>query len=163
MAEFPGHLFRMDGDPSAIRSSARRWSGFGSAATQAAAQITGLDTSQFVGPEADLFREGLNAQMPGHLRVTGDAFGRVSAGLVAFAGSLSSLQDRMRPVAQRAPGLWAALQAARGRSDRAKQADERHEREVADRPPEQAASAEPDTYRSDAGAAGAALSQAQRD
>ncbi|MEU8185065.1 hypothetical protein AB0B86_30335, partial [Micromonospora sp. NPDC049047] len=65
MAEFPAHLFRMDGDPSAIRSSAGRWSGFGSAATQAAAQITGLDTSQFVGPEADLFREGLNAQMPG--------------------------------------------------------------------------------------------------
>ncbi|WP_433126619.1 DUF6531 domain-containing protein [Micromonospora sp. CA-240977] len=159
MAEFPAHLFRMDGDPSAIRSSAGRWEGFGSAASQAAGQILGLDTSQFVGPEADLFREGLNAQMPGHLRVTGDAFGRVSAGLVAFAGSLSSLQERMRPVAQRAPGLWAALQAARGRSDRAEQADERHEREVADRPPE---AAEPDTYRSDAGAAGAALSQAQR-
>ncbi|WP_433126614.1 DUF6531 domain-containing protein [Micromonospora sp. CA-240977] len=161
MAEFPAHLFRMDGDPSAIRSSAGRWEGFGSAASQAAGQISGLDTSQFVGPEADLFREGLNAQMPGHLRVTGDAFGRVSAGLVAFAGSLSSLQDRMRPLAQRAPGLWAALQAARGRSDRAEQADKRHEREVADRPPEQAA--EPDTYRSDAGAAGTALSQAQRD
>ncbi|MFG1839505.1 DUF6531 domain-containing protein [Micromonospora sp. NPDC049175] len=151
----------MDGDPSAIRSSASKWSGFGSAASQAAGQITGLDTSQFVGPEGDLFREGLNAQMPGHLRVTGDAFGRVSSGLVTFAGSLSSLQDRMRPLAQRAPGLWAALQAARGRADRAKQADERHEQEVADRPPEQAT--EPDTYRSDAGAAGSALSQAQRD
>ncbi|MEU7757151.1 DUF6531 domain-containing protein [Micromonospora sp. NPDC049171] len=163
MAEFPGHLFKMDGDPSAIRSSASRWQGFGSAATQAAAQITGLDTSQFVGPEGDLFREGLNAQMPGHLRVTGDAFGRVSSGLTTFAGSLSSLQDRMRPLAQRAPGLWAALQAARGRADRAKQADERHEQEVADRPPEEAAAAEPDTYRSDAGAAGSALSQAQRD
>ncbi|MFG2050519.1 DUF6531 domain-containing protein [Micromonospora sp. NPDC048935] len=161
MAEFPAHVFRMDGDPSAIRSSASRWQGFGSAATQAAAQITGLDTSQFVGPEADLFREGLNAQMPGHLRVTGDAFGRVSTGLTTFAGSLSSLQDRMRPLAQRAPGLWAALQAARGRADRAKQADERHEREVADRPPD--AEPEPDSYRSDAGAAGSALSQAQRD
>ncbi|MFF5055893.1 DUF6531 domain-containing protein [Micromonospora sp. NPDC000663] len=161
MAEFPAHLFRMDGDPSAIRSSATRWQGFGSAATQAAAQITGLDTSQFVGPEADLFREGLNAQMPGHLRITGDAFGKVSTGLTTFALALSSLQDRMRPLAQRAPGLWAALQAARGRSDRAKQADERHEQEVADRPSE--AAAEPDTYRSDSGAAGAALSQAQRD
>ncbi|MFG2047883.1 DUF6531 domain-containing protein [Micromonospora sp. NPDC048935] len=161
MAEFPAHLFRMDGDPSAIRSSAGRWQGFGSAASQAAGQITGLDTSQFVGPEGDLFREGLNAQMPGHLRVTGDAFGRVSSGLVAFAGSLSSLQDRMRPLGQRAPGLWAALQAARGRADRAKQADERHEREVADRPPD--AEPEPDSYRSDAGAAGSALSQAQRD
>ncbi|MGC5284976.1 DUF6531 domain-containing protein [Micromonospora sp. DT231] len=153
----------MDGDPSAVRSSASRWQGFGSAASQAAGQITGLDTSQFVGPEGDLFREGLNAQMPGHLRVTGDAFGRVSTGLTVFAGSLSSLQDRMRPLAQRAPGLWAALQAARGRADRARQADERHEREVADRPPEEAAAAAPDAYRSDAGAAGSALSQAQRD
>ncbi|MGC4810167.1 DUF6531 domain-containing protein [Micromonospora sp. DT228] len=153
----------MDGDPSAVRSSASRWQGFGSAASQAAGQITGLDTSQFVGPEGDLFREGLNAQMPGHLRVTGDAFGRVSTGLVTFAGSLSSLQDRMRPLAQRAPGLWAALQAARGRADRARQADERHEQEVADRPPEEAAAAAPDTYRSDAGAAGSVLSQAQRD
>ncbi|MEU7591019.1 HNH/endonuclease VII fold putative polymorphic toxin [Micromonospora sp. NPDC049230] len=151
----------MDGDPSAIRSSASKWSGFGSAATQAAAQITGLDTSQFVGPEGDLFREGLNAQMPGHLRVTGDAFGRVSSGLTTFADSLSSLQERMRPLAQRAPGLWAALQAARGRADRAKQADKRHEQEVADRPPD--AKPEPDSYRSDAGAAGSALSQAQRD
>ncbi|MEV4826637.1 DUF6531 domain-containing protein [Micromonospora sp. NPDC049274] len=162
MAEFPAHLFRMEGDPSAIRSSAVRWQGFGSAATQAAGQITGLDTSQFVGPEADLFREGLNAQMPDHLRITGDAFGRVSSGLTAFAASLSSLQDRMRPLAQRAPGLWAALQAARGRADRAEQADKRHEREVADRPAGEAA-AEPDTYRSDSGAAGSALSQAQRD
>ncbi|MGC4810165.1 DUF6531 domain-containing protein [Micromonospora sp. DT228] len=153
----------MDGDPSAVRSSASRWQGFGSAASQAAGQITGLDTSQFVGPEGDLFREGLNAQMPGHLRVTGDAFGRVSSGLTVFAGSLSSLQDRMRPLAQRAPGLWAALQAARGRADRARQADEHHEREVADRPPEEAAAAAPDAYRSDAGAAGSALSQAQRD
>ncbi|MGC5290456.1 DUF6531 domain-containing protein [Micromonospora sp. DT231] len=153
----------MDGDPSAVRSSASRWQGFGSAASQAAGQITGLDTSQFVGPEGDLFREGLNAQMPGHLRVTGDAFGRVSSGLSVFAGSLSSLQDRMRPLAQRAPGLWAALQAARGRADRAQQADERHEQEVADRPPEEAAAAAPDAYRSDAGAAGSALSQAQRD
>ncbi|MET8043353.1 HNH/endonuclease VII fold putative polymorphic toxin [Micromonospora sp. NPDC005215] len=66
-------------------------------------------------------------------------------------------------MAQRAPGLWAALQAARGRSDRAAQADERHEQEVADRPVQEAAAAEPDPYRSDAGAAGAALSQAQRD
>lgn len=162
MAEFPAHLFRMEGDPSAIRSSATRWHDFGSAATEAAGQITGLDTGQFVGPEGDLFREGLNAQMPGHLRITGDAFGKVSTGLTTFADSLSSLQDRMRPLAQRAPGLWAALQSARGRADRAEQADRRHEQEVADRPPDQAPT-QPDTYRSDSGPAGTALSQAQRD
>ncbi|WP_431913202.1 DUF6531 domain-containing protein [Micromonospora carbonacea] len=163
MAEFPAHLFRMEGDPSAIRSSATRWHTFGSAAGQAADQITGLDTGQFIGPEGNLFREGLNAQMPGHLRITGDAFGRVSTALTGFADKLASLQDRMRPLAQRAPGLWAALQSARGRVDRAEQADRRHEQELADRPPEEATAAEPDTYRSDSGPAGAALFQAQRD
>ncbi|MFI6231341.1 DUF6531 domain-containing protein [Micromonospora echinospora] len=160
MAEFPAHLFRMEGDPSAIRSSAGKWHGFGAAATQAASEITGLDTSQFVGPEGDQFRKGLNASMPGNLRVTGDAFGRVATSLRTFADALSGLQDEMRPLAQRAPGLWAALQAARGRAERARDADARHEREVAARPPEDT---EPDTYRSDSGAAGADLSQAQRE
>ncbi|MFI9644270.1 toxin C-terminal domain-containing protein [Micromonospora sp. NPDC051925] len=163
MAEFPAHLFRMEGDPSAIRSSATTWHSFGSAATQAASQITGLDTSQFVGPEGDLFRQGLNAQMPAHLRITGDAFGRVSTGLTAFADKLASLQDRMRPLAQRAPALWAALQGVRGRTERAAEADRRHQQELADRPPEDKATTEPDPYRSDSGPAGAALSQAQRD
>ncbi|MFY1583667.1 DUF6531 domain-containing protein [Micromonospora sp. WMMD734] len=163
MAEFPAHLFRMEGDPSAIRSSAARWHSFGSAAAQAASEITGLDTSQFVGPEGDLFRQGLNAQMPAHLRITGDAFGRVSGGLTAFADKLASLQDRMRPLAQRAPALWAALQRAQGRTERAAEADRQHQRELDDRPPEEKATAKPDPYRSDSGPAGAALSQAQRD
>ncbi|WP_422769935.1 HNH/endonuclease VII fold putative polymorphic toxin [Plantactinospora sp. WMMC1484] len=160
MAEFPAHLFRMDGDPSAIRSSASRWQSFGTAATDAGAQITGLDTGQFVGPEGDQFRDGLHADMPRHLRITGDAFDRVAAGLTGFADRLGTLQDQMRPLAQRAPGLWAAVQSARGRVDRAAQADARHEREVADRSPEETA---PDSYRSDSGAAGAAFSAAQRD
>jgi YD repeat-containing protein len=161
MAEFPAHLFKMEGDPSAIRSSATRWQSFGSAATQAASQITRLDTSQFVGPEGDLFRQGLNAQMPAHLRITGDAFGKVSTGLRTFADKLSSLQDRMRPLAQRAPALWAALQAAQDRVDRAERADRQHEQELANRPPE--AANQPDPYRSDSGPAGAALSQARRE
>ncbi|WP_422773325.1 putative T7SS-secreted protein [Plantactinospora sp. WMMC1484] len=160
MAEFPAHLFRMDGDPAAIRASAGRWHQFAGAATGAAGQITGLDTSQFVGPEGDQFRDGLNADMPRHLRITGDAFDRVSTGLTTFADRLDTLQGQMRPVAQRAPGLWQALQAARGRADRAEAADARHEREMANRPPEETT---PDTYRSDSGAAGAALGQAQRD
>ncbi|OZV83951.1 hypothetical protein CA850_04800 [Micromonospora echinospora] len=160
MAEFPAHLFRIEGDPSAIRSSAGKWHDFGTAATQAASEITRLDTSQFVGPEGDQFRKGLNASMPGNLRITGDAFGKVSTSLRTFADTLSGLQDEMRPLAQRAPGLWAALQAARGRAERARDADARHEREAAARPPEDT---EPDTYQSDSGAAGAALSQAQRE
>lgn len=105
MAEFPAHLFRVGGEPGAIRASAGKWSTFGTAATDASAQISGLDTSTFAGPEGDLFREGLNADMPRHLNITGDAFGRVSRALTAFADTLGGLQSRMAPLAQRAPSL----------------------------------------------------------
>jgi Xanthomonas XOO_2897-like deaminase len=160
MSEFPAQAFRMEGDPSAIRSSAAKWTSFGAAATEASAQITQLDTTEFVGPEGDQFRDGLNKDMPEHLRITGDAFSKVSTALNGFAGTLDSLQDQMRPLAQRAPALWQAVQAAQGRVDRAHQDDQRHEREMAARPPD---STEPDTYRSDTGSATAALSQAQRE
>src|SRR6266545_3557934 len=160
MSEFPAHVFRMEGDSSAIHSSATKWTSFGAAATEASAQITQLDTAEFVGPEGDQFRDGLNKDMPEHLRITGDAFSKVSTALNRFAGTLDSLQDQMRPLAQRAPALWQAVQAAQGRADRAHQDDQRHEREMAARPPD---STEPDTYRSDTGSATAALSQAQRE
>jgi len=159
VAEFPAHLFRMEGDPGSIRSSAAKWSSFGTAATDASAQITGLDTGAFIGPEGDLFRNGLNEDMPRHLTITGDAFGIVSRALATFANTLGDLQDRMRPLAQRAPGLWEALQAAQGRVERAAAADSRHERSMANRPPEEQAA---DTYHSDSGAASSALSEAQR-
>jgi YD repeat-containing protein len=93
------------------------------------------------------------------LRITGDAFGIVAGALDAFAGVLGGLQDRMRPVAARAPGLWAAVQAARGRVDAAGAADRRHAEEVADRAGDDA---RPDTYRSDSAAASTALGEAQR-
>jgi hypothetical protein len=158
MADFPAHLFRMDGDPGAIRASAGKWSSFGVAASNASAQITGLDTGAFVGPEGDMFRDGLNKDMPRHLSITGDAFGRVSRALTTFADTLGSLQDQMRPLAARAPGLWEALQSARGRASRAATADAAHDREMAARAPEDNS---PDRYRSDSAAAGSALSAAQ--
>ncbi|MFC7547919.1 nucleic acid/nucleotide deaminase domain-containing protein [Plantactinospora sp. GCM10030261] len=160
MAEFPAGLFRVEGDAGSIRASAGRWSGFGSAAVEAAGQITGLDTGGFVGPEGDEFRAGLNRDMPRHLRITGDAYAKVAGGLTTFAGVLESVQERMGPVAARAPGLWEAVRAARGRVERAAEADAAHEREVADRP---AGAAGPDSYRSDGAAAGVALARAQRE
>jgi len=158
VAEFPAHLFRMDGDPGAVRASAGKWSTFGAAATDASAQITGLDTAEFVGPEGDMFREGLNADMPRHLSITGDAFGRVARALTSFADALGSLQDRMRPLTARAPGLWEAVHAAQGRVDMAVTADAQHERDVANQPE---GDTSPDTYRSDSAAAGSALSAAR--
>jgi RHS repeat-associated protein len=129
---------------------------FGAAAAEAGAQITGLDTTEFVGPEGDLFREGLNANMPRHLSITGDAFGRVARALSTFADTLGSLQERMRPVAARAFGLWEALQAAQGRMDRAAAADEAHRPDTASRP-----DGSSETYVSDSGAASASLSGAR--
>jgi RHS repeat-associated protein len=158
VAEFPAHLFRLDGDPGEIRASAGKWSTFGQAATDAAAQINGVDTGEFVGPEGDLFREGMNKDMPRHLSITGDAFGKVSTALTTFASTLEGLQGQMRPLATKAPGLWEALQAARGRVDRAEAADAAHARELADRDP---GDTSPETYRSDSGAASGALSSAQ--
>lgn len=150
----------MRGDPGAIRASAGKWSSFGSTATQAGGQITALDTSQFVGPEGDQFRDGLDAKLPDHLRVTGDAFTRVADALNVFAGALSGLQDQMRPLAVRAPGLWEAVRHAQGALSQAQSDDRAHARQVAALPPEQRST--PDTYRSQAGAAGSALSGAQR-
>ncbi len=165
MAEFPAHLFRMDGEPSAIRASAMKWSAFGTAAEDASAQITTLDTGEFVGPEGDMFRDGLDAEMPKHLQITGTAFTTVSDALLAFASTLGSLQDQMRPLAQQAPALWQAVQNAQARVSRAHEADEQHARDRAQtvsQAEDAGETAPPDTYSSDSGGAGAALSAAQR-
>ena len=92
---------------------------FGTAAEEASTQITTLDTGEFVGPEGDMFRDGLDAEMPKHLQITGTAFTTVSDALIAFASTLGSLQDQMRPLAQQAPALWQAVQSAQGRVNRA--------------------------------------------
>lgn len=164
MADFPAEEFRLDGDPGAIRSSASQWSLFGQKASDAAGQIRSLDTSLFIGPEGDQYREGLDDKLPPHLDVTGQAYGKVAVALSSYADTLSGLQDRMRPLAGRAPGLWQALQAAQGRVSSAQAADRRHGQQVqADaltRPKDQPAP--PDTYHSDTGAASTSLSQAQQ-
>jgi RHS repeat-associated protein len=113
---FPAELFRMEGDPAAIRASAAAWSGFGGAATAASGRILGLDTSQFIGPEGDLFRSNLTTEPPPHLRLTGDAFGRSATALSTFAATLAGLQDQMRPLTARAPVLWQQLQIAIARA-----------------------------------------------
>jgi RHS repeat-associated protein len=111
MAEFPAQLFRMEGDPAAVRGSATAWSGFGATAMSTGGRIGSLDTSQFVGTEGDQFRSIL-AAMPPPLGVTADAFGQVATALTTFAGTLAGLQDEMRQLAAQAVGLWQELQAA---------------------------------------------------
>lgn len=160
MAVFPASEFHLDGEPAAIRASAGRWSAFGAAATDAAAQIRSLDSSLFVGPEGDQYRAGLNQDLPPHLDITGRAYMAVGSTLTAYATSLTSLQDRMAPLQVKAPGLWEALQKARGRVATAHSADQRHElQKHADA--KDAAHA-PDIYQSDLGAAMTVLSTAEQ-
>ncbi|HSY14937.1 MAG TPA: hypothetical protein VK816_03045, partial [Jatrophihabitantaceae bacterium] len=106
MADFPAALFELSGEPAAIRASAVPYREFADAAVRAAAQIRGLDTSLFVGPEADQYREGLSQELPPHLQQAGEAFGIVADALTGFAGDLDGLQERMSPLRVRAPHLW---------------------------------------------------------
>jgi Deoxyribonuclease NucA/NucB/Cricket paralysis virus, VP4 len=169
MTEFPAVVFRLDGEPGAIEASGRQWSLFGATATEAAGHIRSLDTSLFVGPEGETYREGLNAHLPPHLEVTGRAYGTVGSALGTFAGALSGLHERMQPLATRAPGLWQDLQAAQGRVAVARAADARHAADVERAQANQSDQAgpggeadKPGTYHSDTAAATGALSQAEQ-
>ena len=110
---FPARLFRLGGSPDGIRASAAGYRRFGHAATAAAERIGGLDTDQFVGPEGERFRQQLNSDLPPQLDVSGEAFSQVAHALTAFAGQLTELQARMRPLADRAPEVWRRLHAVR--------------------------------------------------
>lgn len=164
MAEFPVAVFRLDGEPAAIRASAVRWFAFGTQAVDAAAGIRSLDTSLFVGPEGDRYREGLSDHLPPHLDVTGQAHLKVASALSTYAGELESLQDRLAPLAVRAPALWDDLRAAHGDLVTAQLADMANARRVlderADVPGEHPAP--PTSYEPQSGAASAALATAQQ-
>ena len=58
MADFPAEVFELSGEPASIRASAVPYREFHDEAVRAAGQIRGLDTSLFVGPEGDQYREG---------------------------------------------------------------------------------------------------------
>ncbi len=176
MNGFPAHLFRIGGSPEAIESSAARYRKFGQAASNGADQITSMDTSQFIGPEGDLFRDKVNSSLPPNLRTTGEAFTQVATALSRFSGELGGLQSQMRPIAHEAPTLWEQLQAAKGRLSDAKDADARHTAAQQDAEQQHAATVAsaqaanqppppdlpPSTYHSDSGAAHGALAAAQQ-
>ena len=126
--EFPAHLFRMGGSPEEIRAAEARYRRFGRNAHDAADGITRMDTSQFVGPEADQFREKVHSEIPPHLRITGEAFTEVATALSGFASQLSDLQGGMRPVADQAPAAWERLQAARNALTEAQTVDQQQDR-----------------------------------
>jgi hypothetical protein len=156
-AGFPSELFRLEGDPSAIRGSASEWTEFGAEASAASEQIRSLDTSLFIGPEGEQYREGLSQDLAPHLQRTGDAYNQVGRALCTFADGLSALQDEMRPLTVRAPHLWDDLQAARANLTYAQDADRTHDQAVLADP-----GAPPDAYQSHTGSASLTLSAAQQ-
>jgi hypothetical protein len=128
---FPAELFRVTGDPSAVRGSAQGWLEFGSQACEAADDIRSFDTSLFVGPEADLYREGLDADLVPHLERTGQAYSKVGGALAQFAADLAEAQDVMAPLTVRAPNVWELLQVSHANLLAAQSADTAHREAVA--------------------------------
>jgi hypothetical protein len=159
VADFPAQEFQLDGEPGAIQGSARSWIDFGTAASDAATQIRSLDSSLFIGPEGDQYRQGLNQDLPPHLDVTGAAYTKVGNALNTFAGALTGLQERMSPLRVQAPGLWDALQEAGRRLSAAQSADHQHQQQLQSNP---LPAGQADTYQSDTGTASSSLGSAQQ-
>jgi hypothetical protein len=161
---FPVGRFRVEGDPGAIRGSAQGWLEFGIQACEAAADIRSLDTSLFIGTEADIYREGLDGDLAPHLDTTGQAYSAVGSALASFAQDLDGLQARMAPLTVRAPNLWDARQSAHATLDAARWADTAHHQsrdaDQAALPPGEHLPI--DTYHSEVDSAGSALSAAEQ-
>jgi len=129
----------MGGSPEEIEAAEARYRRFGQRAHAAADRLTATDTSQFIGPEGEQFRQKIDSEIPPHLRITGEAFTKVASALSGFASQLSNLQGAMRPVADQAPAAWERLQAARNALVDAQSADQhqaeaqqQHQRALAD-------------------------------
>ena len=87
-----GDTFTLGGDPAAIRGSAGFWSTFSIAAGSAAADIRGMDSSEFVGDEGDTYRGKVNDDLSPHLDTTSEAWQIVSTALSHYATKLEWCQ-----------------------------------------------------------------------
>jgi hypothetical protein len=104
--------FQLGGDPSAIRGSAQQWANFASAATGAASDVGSLDSAEFIGDEGDTYRGRVNSDMTPHLKTTGEAWSKVSAALLKYAGTLEALQGQMNTLRIQAGHQQTAVQHA---------------------------------------------------
>ncbi len=102
----------LSGDPEAIRSSAAVWSAFGTSASSAAADVRGIDSGDFKGDEADIYRDRLNRDLPPHLDVASDAWSTVAGALRSYAGALEAVQSRMSTLSAQAGEQVADVHAA---------------------------------------------------
>ncbi len=114
------------GDASAIRSSATKWLMFAASTSSASSDIRQIDSGDFKGDEADLYRERLGADLPPHLDTASQAWSTVSTALQTYATSLESLQQRMNALSARAADQQTQAGAASDAVADARTADARH-------------------------------------
>ena len=118
--------FSLTGDADSIRSSARKWTSFSTAADTAAGDIRGIDSGDFKGDEADTFRDKMNADLPPHLDTTAAAWSSVARALTTYAATLAELQAKMTALQATAQHQQATVDAASGAVADAKTADAHH-------------------------------------
>ena len=143
------------GGASAIRSSATRWSSFAESSSSASADIRRIDSAEFRGDEADLYRARLSTDLPPHLDATSQAWAAVSSALQEYATTLESLQQRMSAVCSQAADQQAQAAAAGDAMADARTADARHTAsvEAAQKALPTGKALPPDTYQPQAVAA----------
>lgn len=118
--------FRLSGDPSSIRASARQWQTFADAASSASGDIKTLDTAEFVGDEAETYKEQINSDLPTHLNTASQAWGIVARALSTYAGELEGYQTTMSSLATRAGNQQQSVDHQQSQVSNAKAADAAH-------------------------------------
>ncbi|QNK82399.1 HNH endonuclease signature motif containing protein [Nakamurella sp. PAMC28650] len=157
-----GPVFSLTGDAGSISSSSVRWSQFAASAASAADDIRRIDSGDFIGDEADTYRDKLNQDLPPHLDTTSDAWSAVAAALQNYAATLESLQQRLSSLSAQASDQQSQVDSANNAVAHAKTADAQHTTAVQAQTkaltPGQ--TLPPDTYRPQAADASSELSGA---
>ena len=116
----------LTGDAPSIQASADSWSAFSAAASLAGSDIRAVDSGDFQGDEADLYREKLNSDLPPHLDAVSEAWTIVANALKHYSATLEHLQSRMLGLSARAIEQHAQVDSAESAVAEAVTADARH-------------------------------------
>ena len=123
--------FRLSGDPSSIRASAREWQTFSDAAASACTDIRSLDTADFIGDEADTYTDQINSDLPTHLDTASQSWGIVATALTTYAVALEGYQSTMSALATRAGNQQQSVDHQQHQVSSAQSADAAHTSAIA--------------------------------
>ena len=124
-------VFSLTGDPGSIRSSSVKWSTFSTSASTASGDIRHIDSGDFIGDEAETYRDKINKDLPPHLDTTSEAWAKVAGALQTYATALEGLQQRMSTLSAQADHQQGQVNAANDAVANAKTADSQHASSVA--------------------------------